>query len=109
MKPPPDRIYKAKHWPHPKDMPLIGEHVHGMYHHDGATIWIGWIHTFQPGEGWVGKYLDSLPTNRRVVVPSVINAVLAGMLLRRGFKFHRRVFTAYGGEAVDGYVREARR
>lgn len=37
------------------------------------------------GNGDVGRFLDSLPTDRRVVFPTVISSRLAGMLERRGF------------------------
>ena len=39
----------------------------------------------RPGEGNMGKFLDSLPRDRRVVFPTVVNSVLEGMLARRGF------------------------
>lgn len=35
--------------------------------------------------GAVGAWLDALPRDRRVIVPAVISARLAGMLRRRGF------------------------
>lgn len=37
------------------------------------------------GSGHVGRYLDTLPRDRLVVVPFVVSARLAGMLRRRGF------------------------
>lgn len=37
------------------------------------------------GSGDVGRFLDSLPKDRRVVVPNVVNPRLEGMLIRRGF------------------------
>lgn len=39
--------------------------------------------------GAVGRWLDMLPTDRRVIVPAVISERLEGMLDRRGFKRRR--------------------
>lgn len=35
--------------------------------------------------GAVGRWLDTLPADRKVIVPAVVSARLAGMLERRGF------------------------
>lgn len=53
--------------------------------HRGA-LYIPVIYSTDPGHGHVGRYLDSLPRNRRVVVPNVLNSQLAGMLAHRGFR-----------------------
>lgn len=37
------------------------------------------------GEGKVSAWLDSLPKDRRIVFPTVINVKLREMLIRRGF------------------------
>lgn len=37
------------------------------------------------GNGDIGRYLDALPKNRKIVVPLVTNPRLMGMLERRGF------------------------
>jgi hypothetical protein len=34
----------------------------------------------------VGRWLDTLPMDRKVVVPAVVSGRLAGMLARRGFE-----------------------
>lgn len=52
--------------------------------HEGE-YWVPVIYAIEEGSGAVGRFLDSLPTDRRVVVPNVINIRLAGMLQRRGF------------------------
>lgn len=50
--------------------------------------------------------MDSLATApHRVIVPTVVNARLEGMLARRGF-VHRRVEVDGYDEAVDAWVRE---
>ena len=48
-------------------------------------LYIPFIAAVEEGSGHVGRYLDSLPTDRRVCVPGVLNSRLAGMLTRRGF------------------------
>lgn len=52
--------------------------------HDGA-LEIASLRAAHEGDGAVGRYLDALPTDRRVIVPLVTNPRLAGMLARRGF------------------------
>jgi hypothetical protein len=37
------------------------------------------------GSGEVGRWIDALPVNRRIVFPTVISARLQGMLERRGY------------------------
>jgi hypothetical protein len=59
-----------------------------------------------PGNGDVGRYLDSLPTNRRVIVPDVLNPQLAGMLERRGFTLTEE-WSASFDEMVPIYERES--
>ena len=51
----------------------------------GPDLYVPLIEASKPGSGDVGRYLDSLPRDRRVVVPNVISARLEGMLARRGF------------------------
>ena len=48
-------------------------------------LYIPFIMAARPGAGDVGRFLDSLPLDRRVVVPCVISPLLASMLERRGF------------------------
>ena len=50
---------------------------HGLY--------IPFIMAEVQGDGRVGKYLDSLPRDRRVVFPTILSMRLAEMLIRRGF------------------------
>ena len=49
------------------------------------TMFINIIASGQPGQGLVGKYLDNLPTDFTIIVPSVLSQRFAGMLVRRGF------------------------
>ena len=48
-------------------------------------LYVPWIAAENEGDGRVGKYLDSLPRDRRIVFPTILSQRLAGMLLRRGF------------------------
>ena len=48
-------------------------------------LYIPWIQAETEGDGRVGRYLDGLPLDRRVVFPTIISARLVGMLARRGF------------------------
>jgi len=59
--------------------------VHGSLFDDPNGIYVPTISADVPGSGDVGRYLDNLPRNRRIIFPNVLSAVLRGMLLRRGF------------------------
>lgn len=73
---------------------------------DDGAIYIPVITVKNPGNGEGGKFLDSLPTDRTIKVPGVLNPVLAEMLLRRGY--YRTVEWAKEfGEEVEVYVRDA--
>lgn len=73
--------------------------------HAGA-LYIPMIEAEHAGSGAVGRYLDSLPRDRTVKVPTVISARLAGMLERRGFQ-EVAEWAPEVGEVVYVYVREA--
>ena len=49
------------------------------------TMFINIIVSNKPGQGLVSKYLDNLPSDFTVIVPSVLSRRFAGMLERRGF------------------------
>jgi len=55
--------------------------------------------------GAVGAWLDQLPRDRKVIVPSVVSARLAGMLQRRGFTPCRWYDARIGEWADDSWVR----
>jgi hypothetical protein len=50
-----------------------------------GSLYVPLIQAVREGNGDVGRYLDSLPIDRVVVVPNVINGLLIEMLVRRGF------------------------
>jgi hypothetical protein len=49
-------------------------------------LYLPYAESTEPGQGNFGRWLDSLPTDRRVVIPSVVNPTVVGMLARRGFR-----------------------
>lgn len=63
----------------------IAPGVVGYTVEDDDGLWLPLIYAVAEGSGAVGAWLDSLPTDRRVIVPNVISARLEGMLARRGF------------------------
>jgi hypothetical protein len=77
---------------------------------DGGPLEVRSVLADEPGvPGAVGRWLDTLPRDRKVIVPAVVSPRLAGMLVRRGFA-RRRWFDARVGNHDDGaYIREARR
>jgi len=83
-------------------LPVLAPGVHGdaVCRSNGKdrVLFINTIVAANPGSGDVGRYLDSLPRNIRIIVPSVISSRLAGMLERRGFVYQ---------EASTGWMREA--
>lgn len=48
-------------------------------------LYIPLVQATDPGNGDVGRFIDGLPTDRRIVFPNVINGKLEGMLKRRGY------------------------
>jgi hypothetical protein len=70
----------------------------------GPALLVPLVIAEKEGSGDVGRYLDSLPRDRPVIFPNVINERLAGMLERRGFR--RGFLKAPDVEAVDAYIRE---
>ena len=78
--------------PHHPETPYIDISMEIAPGVDGYTVDLGdkglyvpLLMAKRPGNGDVGRYLDSLPLDRRVVVPGVISGILEGMLERRGF------------------------
>lgn len=63
----------------------LAEGVRGFAFDTLNGIYITAVHADKIGSGHVSKFLDSLPKNRRVVFPVVVNAKLRDMLIRRGY------------------------
>lgn len=82
----------------------LAEGVYGYTNEpEDGSLWIPLIQAAQAGSGDVGRYLDSLPRDRKVVVPTVLSSRLAGMLERRGFEPRMEVLD---GEMAEAYVRD---
>lgn len=60
--------------------------VLGMAFDREMGIYIPFIAAREEGSGAISAFLDSLPTNKRVVFPNIINGKFKDMLARRGFK-----------------------
>lgn len=69
-----------------------------------GDLWLPLIYAEDEGSGQVGEYLDTLPFDRRVVVPNILSGRLAGMLRRRGF-VSETVESSEG--SVDALVRRS--
>lgn len=81
--------------------------VRAFIPHDGPDyLEIAGIFAEALGTGAVGKYLDALPRDRKVIVSMVVNERLAGMLERRGFVCRMRYIIEIG-EWAQVYVRRA--
>jgi hypothetical protein len=65
--------------------PIVSPGVRAIVFDVPDGIYIPWIHAEHEGGGDVGRYLDGLPRDRRIVFPTVMNQRLVGMLERRGF------------------------
>jgi hypothetical protein len=51
----------------------------------GDDLYVPFVMAEKEGNGDVGRYLDGLPTDRRIVFPDVLSGRLLGMLVRRGY------------------------
>lgn len=90
-----------------KGLVLLGVGVEGVkiVGEDGITNFPV-VMAVKPGNGDVGRWLDALPKEKTYRIPGVINAKLAGMLNRRGWK-QISEFAPEFGEYVGVYEREA--
>lgn len=65
----------------------LGPGVSGYSVDTEAGLYIPVVQASNPGNGDVGRWLDSLPKDRRIVFASVFSTRLVGMLERRGWTF----------------------
>lgn len=70
----------------PGQEPVVAPGVRAVVFDTPTGIYIPVITAERPGNGEVARYLDALPTDRRIVFPTVISAQLRAMLERRGFR-----------------------
>lgn len=67
--------------------------------HDGVT-YVPMIEATRPGNGDVGRYLDSLPVGTRI--PNIVNDQLEGMVRRRGWLL---TYEFSADERIDVWVK----
>jgi hypothetical protein len=79
--------------------------VHGVIEERSDGLYVPLIVADHPGHGDVGRYLNSLPHDRKVVVPMVVNERLRGMLARRGF-VRRIVYEPVIEQYIEVFVRD---
>jgi hypothetical protein len=93
-------------WAFP-DLDLVAPGVKADVHDEGLRgIYVPIIVAMNPGAGDVGRYLDGLPKDRRIVFPTVISNRLIGMLERRGYHLEPEWSEEFG-EWVECFVRNA--
>jgi hypothetical protein len=63
-------------------------------------LWLPVITADQPGRGHVGRYLDTLPRDRTIYVPTVMAPRLEEMLRHRGFS----LLTMFAAPRLEGAV-----
>lgn len=69
----------------PGHEPVISENVRGIAFVTDSAILIPIIRSMKPGSGFVSQFLDSLPSDARIVFMIVTNPKLRTMLLNRGY------------------------
>lgn len=85
----------------------ISPGVFGVVYEDMmGSIIVNWIRAKKEGSGAVGRYLDSLPTDRHIQFIAVTSDRLKGMLERRGF---RETLIDFRGELMPIHVRNRKR
>lgn len=90
----------------PGDEPVVAQGVRAFVFDTADGVYIPWIAAEREGAGDVGRYLDALPRDRRVVFPTVLSRRLAGMLRRRGF-CEATEYVEELGEHMDIFERQA--
>jgi hypothetical protein len=68
--------------------PELAPGVRGYSVDVDGELYIPLVIAEKPGNGDVGRFLNSLPVDKIVKFPNVLNRRLAGMLHRRGFVTH---------------------
>lgn len=89
----------------PGQEPELAPGVFGILFDLEDGIWIPFIRSAKTGQGNVGRFLDSLPLDRKVLFVDVISPILHGMLLRRGYV---EKWVAHMDDGCEAMVREPR-
>ena len=85
--------------------PEIWPGVHGIWFDRPDGIYFAMVMAKVRGNGDVGRMLDALPRERKVVFTNVMSPILMGMLERRGF-VQKQVWL-YDPEMDDSDLTEA--
>jgi len=80
----------------PGEEPQLAPGVRGILFNVEEGIYIPFIAADNPGNGDVARFLDALPTDMRVVFPTVISGKLAKMLEKRGFVLTQEMDETFG-------------
>jgi hypothetical protein len=88
----------------PGQEPLVAPGVRAIMFDVPEGIYVPFVMAASQGAGDVGRWLDGLPPDRRIVFPSVLSARLRGMLQRRGYQ-QGTEFAPEFGEHVEIYFR----
>ena len=70
----------------PGEEPQIAPGVRGIVFDMLDGLYLPLILAEREGAGDVGRFLDALPKDRRIVFPNVVSQRLLGMLQRRGYR-----------------------
>ncbi len=71
----------------PGHEPEIAPGIRGILFDRADGIYIPLIRSVNPDQGVVSKFVDDLPTDRKVIFPCVMSPALEHILTKRGFKF----------------------
>lgn len=94
-----DRFFRTQETP-------LAPGVFGCVETEGDTIVVMWVRAEVEGSGAVGRWLDSLPTDRKIKMIGVVSERLRGMLERRGY-VQRMVLMPAADEWMPAHIRKA--
>jgi hypothetical protein len=88
----------------PGEMPVIWPGVLGVWFDEPEGIYVASVYAIKQGNGDVGRMIDAMPKDRRIVFTTVISERLEGMLFRRGYQ---QLTEYYEDEPYSVMVRSA--
>ncbi len=89
----------------PRNPGVLAPGVQGYTVRTNGTLYVPLVIADRPGNGDVGRFLDSLPLELPIVVPGVVSQRLASMLFRRGYRVGWEWFES-AEEWVECFYRE---
>lgn len=69
----------------PGKEPVIAPGIRGIWFDKPDGIYIAFVHSTIPGKGNLTRMLNNLPKDRKIVFTTVVSALLATILTRRGY------------------------